>query len=206
MIYELRTYSIKPTTLPEVLKRFEEGYEHRKKYGEMLAFWYTEIGPLNQIIHLWPYQDLAERTRIRAEASKDPNWPPKIQEYLVKMDSEIYVPFPFSPEPTPGEYGRFYEMRSYFVKADGGMAGTMSRWEPKIPGRMALSPLLLVAHTEIGPLNKYMHIWPYQSLDQRMDIRKEAMEKDIWPPGGGAETLVSQENKIMIPAPFSPMR
>jgi hypothetical protein len=33
-------------------------------------FWYTEIGSLNEVIHIWPYEDMLERTRIRAEAVK----------------------------------------------------------------------------------------------------------------------------------------
>ena len=57
MIYEIRTYDLRPGSVPEVIKRFGEGYEHRTKYSELAAFWYTEIGPLNQIIHIWPYED-----------------------------------------------------------------------------------------------------------------------------------------------------
>jgi quinol monooxygenase YgiN len=28
----------------------------------------------------------------------------------------------------------------------------------------------------------------------------------VWPPGGGAEQLLNQVNKIMLPAAFSPMQ
>ena len=61
MIYEMRTYDLKPKSLPEVEKRFGEAYEKRRKYSELGAFWHSEIGPLNQIVHVWPYKDLAER-------------------------------------------------------------------------------------------------------------------------------------------------
>ena len=67
MIYEIRTYDIKPGSLPEVEKRFAEAYEHRKKHSLLAAFFHTEIGPLNQIIHIWPYKDLEERARIRGK-------------------------------------------------------------------------------------------------------------------------------------------
>ena len=70
MIYEMRTYDIKPRSLPEVEKRFGEAYEKRKKYSELAAFWHTEIGPLNQIIHVWGYKDLEERNKIREAAVK----------------------------------------------------------------------------------------------------------------------------------------
>ena len=58
MIYEIRTYQIAPGSLAEVEKRFGEAYEYRKKYSPLTAFWHTEIGPLNEIIHVWGYQDL----------------------------------------------------------------------------------------------------------------------------------------------------
>ena len=85
MIYEMRTYDIKPRSLPEVEKRFGEAYEKRKKYSELAAFWHTEIGPLNQIIHVWGYKDLEERNKIREAAVKDKVWPPKIAEFIVSQ-------------------------------------------------------------------------------------------------------------------------
>lgn len=206
MIYEFRTYNLKPTTVPEFLKRFEEGYAHRKQFSELAAFWYTDIGPLNQVVHVWPYEDLNDRAAKRAAALKEGVWPPKVQEFLVSLQSEIYIPFPFSPELKPGKMGPIFEMRSYFVQPGGGIKATMERWEPQLPKRTAISPLAFVGYTDLGPLNKYVHIWPYPSLDERARIRKHAVETGAWPPPGGGSVLVSQENKIMLPAPFSPIQ
>ena len=147
MIYEFRTYDLKPGSLPETIKRFGEAYEHRKKYSELAAFWYTDIGPLNRIIHAWPYADVGERERLRAEAQADPNWPPDIGEFLVTMHSEIFVPFPFSAELKPGKFGPIYELRSYIVKP-GSMPATMKRWEGALEGRLKLSPLAAVMQTD----------------------------------------------------------
>jgi len=100
MIYEFRTYTLKPRSLAEVETRYGEAHEYRRKYSPLAAFWHTEVGPLNEIIHVWGYTDLAERARIRAEAAKDPNWPPKIRELVVDQDVEvvkIVMPSAFSP-------------------------------------------------------------------------------------------------------------
>ena len=105
MIYEFRTYTLKPRSLAEVEKRYGEAYEYRKKYSPLAAFWHTEIGPLNEIIHVWGYTDLAERARIRAEAMKDPNWPPKIGEFVIDQNVEVVTPFPFIPDIAPGSMG-----------------------------------------------------------------------------------------------------
>src|SRR2546429_9997047 len=116
MIYEIRTYQIAPRSLAEVEKRFGEAYEYRKKYSELFAFWHTEIGPLNEIVHVWPYKDLAERERIRGEAAKDPKWNPGIQEFIREMRSEIILPFKFLPEVRGGKLGPIFQLRYYTLK------------------------------------------------------------------------------------------
>ncbi len=105
MIYEIRTYGLKVGSQAEVIKRYGEAYEHRKKYSELTAFFSTEIGPLNEIIHIWGYESLEERTRIRGAAAKDSNWPPKIQEFIVEMESKIFNAAPFCPAFTPRQHG-----------------------------------------------------------------------------------------------------
>ena len=77
MIYEVRTYDLKPGAVEQAEEAFADGLPHREKYSPIAAFWHTEIGPLNQIIHVWGYEDLDERNRIRAEAAKDPTGLPK---------------------------------------------------------------------------------------------------------------------------------
>jgi len=205
MIYEIRTYGIIPGSLAEVEKRFGEGYEYRKKYSELAAFWHTEIGPLNEIIHVWPYQDLGERARIRAEFAKEPNWPPKIAEFIRSMHSEILVPFPFSPLLTPGKLGPIYEMRIYTIKP-GTLPDIRKGWEAKLPERLKLSPLAVAGNVDLGEANRFIHIWAYHSLDQRAEVRAKAVQLGVWPPGGGAGRLLTQANKIMLPAAFSPMQ
>ncbi len=90
MIYEMRTYDLKPRSGPEFIKRFGAAYEKRKKLSQPAAFWTTEIGPLNQVIHVWPYQDLAERDRIRAAAIATGYT-------AVEQETKILLAVPFSP-------------------------------------------------------------------------------------------------------------
>ena len=212
MIYEVRTYDIKPGSLAEVEKRFGEAYEHRKKHSPLAAFWHTEIGPLNQIIHVWPYQDLAERDKIRAAAVQAGNWPPKIGEFIVNMRSEIYIPFPVSPEIKPGKMGPYFEMRTYTV-SPGDLPKIQKVWEQAIPARIKISPLVGVWYSELGGLNRFTHIWAYTSLNHRNEARDQALATGVWPPSIVAKklnlpdgTLTAQENKIVMPSAFSPLQ
>ena len=211
MIYEMRTYDLKPRSLPEVEKRFGEQYEKRKKYSELTAFFHTEIGPLNQIIHIWGYKDLEERNKIREAAVKDGVWPPKISEFIVSQRSEIMLPFSFMKHPT-GKMGPFFEVRTYHF-AGGELPTIKKNWESAIDVRLQFGPVFAVWHTEIGKVNTFQHIWPYESLNQRQEIRKKAQATGNWPAGKKAEkeggrdyNLVMQENKIVMPAPFSPVQ
>jgi len=205
VIYEIRTYRIAPGSLAEVEKRFGDAYEYRKKYSPLTAFWHTEIGPLNEIIHVWGYQDLAERARVRAEAAKDANWPPKTSEFIHTMRSEIVVPFAFVPEVRPGRMGPIFEVRYYTLKA-GTLPDTAKGWEAKLPERMKLSPVVLAGGVEFGHANGFVHIWAYSSLEQRAKVRAEAIAAGIWPPPGGRDRLLTQDNKIVLPAAFSPLQ
>jgi hypothetical protein len=205
VIYEIRTYQLAPGSVPEFEKRFEDAYGHRKKYSELLGFWHTELGPLNEVVHIWPYRDLAERARIRAEAAKDPNWPPQIREFIRTMRSEIVVPFAFVPEVRPGKLGPIYELRYYTLKS-GMLPDVAKGWEAKLPERAKLSPCVLAGGVDLGTANGFVHIWAYASLDQRAQIRDEARTKGVWPPPGGADRLLTQEAKIMLPAAYSPLQ
>ena len=212
MIYEVRTYDLKPRSVPEVEKRFGEAYEKRKKYSELAVFWHTEIGPLNQIIHVWPYQDLAERDRIRAAAVKDGVWPPKIGEFILSMRSDIFIPFAISPEIKPAKVGPYFEMRTY-TYASGELPVITKAWENAIEGRLKFGPVTAIWYSDLGGLNKFVHIWPYKSLDERVDIRNKSRATGAWPPaelaekqGGRGYLLLAQENKILMPASFSPLQ
>ncbi|MBW1960233.1 MAG: NIPSNAP family protein [Deltaproteobacteria bacterium] len=204
MIYEMRTYTLKPGTVAEFEKRFEASLANRLKHSELAAFWHTEIGPLNQVIHIWPYENLGQREEIRARTAKEPDWPPKVQDLLLTMESQIFVPAPFSPKLGGGKkLGNIYEMRIYQYQP-GTLPEVLKRWEQALNGgRLELSPIAACMSSEIGILNRWVHIWPYKSLEERSRIRAESKKLDTWPPKT-REFMVSQQTKIMIPASFSP--
>jgi len=180
VIYEIRTYQIAPGSLAEVEKRFGDAYQYRKKYSELTAFLHTEVGPLNEIVHIWGYKDLADRARVRGEASKEANWP-------------------------PSKLGPVYELRYYTLKP-GTLPDMAKGWESKIADRAKLSPIVFAGPVEFGRANGFVHIWAYSSMDNRMQVRDDARKKGVWPPPGGGDRLLTQENKILLPSAFSPLQ
>ena len=105
-----------------------------------------------------------------------------------------------------GKLGPIFEWRSYMIKP-GAMGGMINAWADAIEARTKLSPLVICMQTESGELNKFVHVWAYESLNHRAEVRAEAVSKGIWPPKGTPPgTLVRQENKILLAAPFSPLQ
>ena len=205
MIVEMRTYTLQPGTVAQFEERFGAALAVRAKLSPLAAFWHTEVGPLNEIIHVWGYKDLAERARIRAEAAKEANWPPKIRDFIVDQNVEVLNPFPFIPDVTPGTLGPIFEIRRYTLAA-GSLPGVMKRWEAALPARIKLSPLVTAGGMEFGGANRFIHIWAYKTMDQRLQVREEGRKAGVWPPPGGGDELLAQTSKIVMPSAFSPLQ
>jgi len=208
MIYEFRTYTIAPRMMGEFMKRWEPLLPKRLEHSRLAAMWTSEIGPLNEVIHVWEYKNVLERTEIREKVQKLGIWPPKTQDLITNMKSEIMIPQPFSPPLAPSKHGPYFEMRTYTLKA-GGVAQMSESWAKHLPGRLALSPLIGCFSSDVGHLNQWVHIWAYKSLDERVAVRKKAMEAGIWPPPSTPDKpspTVTQQSAILLATKFSPIQ
>jgi hypothetical protein len=52
-----------------------------KHLPHMVGYYFTEVGTLNLVVHLWAYESLDDREKRRAAMAADPAW----QSYLVKI-------------------------------------------------------------------------------------------------------------------------
>ena len=76
MIIDLRTYTMVPGRLKAFLELYErEGLPvQRRHQGNPVGYFTTEIGTNNQVVHLWAYENLADREKRRAALDADPEW------------------------------------------------------------------------------------------------------------------------------------
>jgi hypothetical protein len=72
-VIDLRIYTIRPRGMPQYLKLFEElALPLALKYlGEPLGYYVTQIGPLNQVVHLWAFENLADMEQRHAALAGD---------------------------------------------------------------------------------------------------------------------------------------
>ena len=102
-----------------------------------------------------------------------------------------------------------YEERIYTIRP-GKLAQYMKNYEELgLPVQMeVIGNLVGFFHTEIGGLNKVVHIWGYRNLDERLKKRAELAAHPDWPAylDANLEFIQSQENRLLIPAAFSPLQ
>jgi hypothetical protein len=90
--------------MPKWLALYEEyGLPVQLRHlGNLIGFFQNEIGTLNQVVHLWGFDDLNDRQRRRAEMAKDPGWHEFMRRNeelaaLMHQESKIVTPVRLSP-------------------------------------------------------------------------------------------------------------
>jgi hypothetical protein len=102
MIVEERIYTAQPGKTQEWVAYYgEHGLPIQQRLlGKLIGFFTSEIGTLNQIVHIWAYDSLAHREQCRAAMAKDPAWQAYLKEapkVLQAQETRILVPTAFSP-------------------------------------------------------------------------------------------------------------
>jgi hypothetical protein len=204
MPYDVTTITVQPNTHGKALPHVEQWLKANPRKGDFLACLVGEIGEINTIMLLHHYGSAADMIADRDHLAKSDN-PFGCRELIAATSADTYMMFPYLPAVKTGQYGPIFEVRTYRFKPNG-LAPTMAAWEEAVPGRTKLSPLLAAMYSVSGLTTRFMHIWPYPSLDVRAATRKTAIETGVWPPKGGPDHLLKMRTDIYLPAPFSPIR
>ncbi len=208
MIYEARIYTFKAGgALAQWEKNFSDAYPVREQYSKLGGLWHTEIGPLNQAIHIWQYESLQERADRRAAAAKDTSgrWPPAGGgELIVSQEVDILDPVPNMTDwKGPEKWGEVYELRMY-TYAPGDIGKVAQAFGEALPGRNAIYQVAGIFTTQAGNLNRLYQLFPYKSWAHREEVRAEFRKQGVWPPHSDARP-VSQLVRFLYPASVSPL-
>ena len=76
MIIDYRAYTFRPGSIPTFYEMFEkEGLEPQQRIlGNFLGMYRTDVGNVNEVIHMWGYENSGEKERRRKELYKDPGF------------------------------------------------------------------------------------------------------------------------------------
>jgi hypothetical protein len=212
VIYEIRTYTCRPGQVAEWEKRWAEAFtaSSRGKYSMLGGLWHTDVGPLNQLIHIWPYESMQQRADVRSAAAKDPSgkWPPEAAtELLVSQESDILDPIKNMTDWSgPQTWGSIYELRMY-TYPPGGVGRTAAAMSEAYAARDAIYPIAGIFTSQLGNLNRLYQLFPYKDWNHRDEVRAEMRKQGVWPPRAEGEGPgpVSQLVRYLIPAQISPL-
>ncbi len=212
MLYELRTYTVKPGAVGDMVKAASTvSHDIRKNdFGKLEGYWFTEIGPLNQVLHLWSYSDFNERARLRGELARNSRW---TGEYLplirpLLMLQEVRLLNAIRPPVAPASTGNVYELRNYRAKPAGAAKQWLDAFTAALPAREKYSKIVGLWQTEAGQPNEVCHLWAYPDLNARAKARGDAMKDPVWQEflGKGPAFLEQMHSTILLPAPHSPLK
>jgi len=199
--YDVTIITVRPGTHPQALALLGKTLPADPA---LRACWYSEIGTINQIMIIREAADPAASIASRMEKLIDSS-PFDVGDYITAMAMDTYVSFDFMPPLRAAELGPCYEVRTYVLKPNG-LAPTIELWRKAVPPRSTVSPVLAAMTSVTGSVTRFLHIWPYKSLDERTRLRDKAVADGVWPPPGGPSHLLAQQSDIYLPAPFSPLK
>ncbi|NXX05712.1 NPS3A protein, partial [Larus smithsonianus] len=74
IFYEIRTYDIKPSKMKEFVEMVNKYFHLRTAHSELVGFWSVELGAMNKVVHVWKYENFAQRTAVRHALANDNDW------------------------------------------------------------------------------------------------------------------------------------
>lgn len=203
MFYELTTLSSHILKLARVITNAEAYLAHSETTGRWLGAWTSENGRLGSVRILRGFagkEELAQE-RLRTLHHADPFGAADSE---CTMEMESYAGFPFLSPVEPGSFGKYYEFRTYWLRP-GGLMPTIKAWEAAMPERSKRSSLTVNMYALDG-VPRITHIWPWESLDERIAVRAKSFADGIWPPKGGPEQFYEATSTIWMPTVKSPLR
>jgi hypothetical protein len=104
VLVDHRYYRVKPGTMNAHLDLYEKhGFLPQTRHlGQPYAYLVTESGEINTLVHMWVYEDAADRMRKRAAMQADPEWQEfsRLQReagFLENMRTNLMIPAKFAP-------------------------------------------------------------------------------------------------------------
>lgn len=99
-IYEIRSYRLQPGTMIEWGNNWAKAINYRRNNNESFAGFFSQIGRLYNVHHIWCYKNLQARMETRESAWRSPGWDECVA-YTVPLiretHSRILSPTSFSP-------------------------------------------------------------------------------------------------------------
>ncbi len=186
MFYELATLSGPLLKLAEMDSAAQEWMADAAA-GTVLGRWRTDIGPLGQVLLLRQFDSWKFLSEERRRTLLDGD-PFRVRGLATSVAQESYEGFPFLPPAAPRRAGGIYEFRTYFLTV-GGLPATLEGWKAAIEPAKDYTDHLVINMFALDGRPRILHIWGFDSLRQRSELRERHYAAGTWPPKGGPEHI-----------------
>lgn len=203
MLCELATLSCPLLALQKAADGATEWVRDSRAKGQLLGCWRTEIGTLGRLLVLRGFETAEDMTAERRRALLSDR-PFNAGSVVTALEMDSYAPFPFLPPIRTGDRGGVYEFRTYRLKP-GGLAPTLAGWEAAIGPARAYTAHLVVNMYALDGAPRITHIWGFDSVAERAELREKAYGAGVWPPEGGPAQILEATSTIALPMGGSPL-
>jgi hypothetical protein len=103
-IYEQRTYTVVVGKMADVIELYQtQGWPALSRHaGKLVGYFTGDIGALNQLVHLWKFDDDADRRAFWAALFADPAFMAfarQLRPMLVSQENKLLMPSAWGPHP-----------------------------------------------------------------------------------------------------------
>ena len=101
-LYELRTYTLYVGKMAEALRIYQEHPWYEKVEHKLVGYFQGDVGGLNQIVHLWKFEDDADRRRHWDAVFSDPaflEFAQRFRPLILMQENKLLLAAPWGPHP-----------------------------------------------------------------------------------------------------------
>ena len=104
-LFEVRTYTFFVGKLSEAVELYRtEGWPALQKHAPnyLIGYFVGDVGALNELVHLWKFEDDADRRRFWAGVFADEtfmNFAKKLRPLIRKQQNKLLLEAPWGPHP-----------------------------------------------------------------------------------------------------------
>jgi hypothetical protein len=103
-LFELRTYTVVVGKMADVVDLYtREGWPVLQRHPPKLVGYFTgDVGALNQLVHLWKFDDDADRRAFWGAVFKDPQFlafAAKLRPMFTAQENKLLLAAPWGPSP-----------------------------------------------------------------------------------------------------------
>ena len=212
MINELRMYTTKPGKMHHVVNAsatVAQKIRNGDTYGKLIGHWSSELGRMNQYIHMWEYSDVEEMRKLRSELAAKEDWKskfvPLVGPYILTQEIRLLRPLTKIKEPTAET--NIYELK--IIKLNIGQA---IKWKDQfldIVSSIEGSSLNIgLWNTELQDPNEIISIWSHPNIESMSKHWEELGKNKEWINFNAyQENSVKYEESILLrPSICSPLK